>query len=384
MSNLNDSSDSSVDEGWISWFCSLDGNNFFCEVDRGYIEDAFNLFGLKAYFRHPEVFSRALDVILDKDTANDEEDEELSASTELLYGLIHARYIITAHGLETMALKYRNGEFGECPRHLCGGQVVLPMGLSTEPQRGSCRLFCPRCQDIYVSRDHRHIDGAFFGPTFPGMFYMTHESLVPTHHPLQYTPRVFGFKIHRSSRSRPDYVVSHNNGTRTKSLTQANVNEATSSHPSITSTMLTNVASSSGAGGLRSLPVSLAMSSANGKTFVTSRGDKGIMSSKQQQQQQQPSNTATSSSRLVTTTSSSSVTATIKPKINQEDNNNTSNKDSSLSMEKGDKTQTKNKISNEKRGIEEDQNQSEVKTPKSAEYDGNMKQIQKKMKMSDA
>ena len=53
-------------------------------------------------------------------------------------------------------------------------------------------------------------------------------------------------------------------------------------------------------------------------------------------------------------------------------------------MEKGDKTQTKNKISNEKRGIEEDQNQSEVKTPKSAEYDGNMKQIQKKMKMSDA
>lgn len=381
MSNLNDSSDSSVDEGWISWFCSLDGNNFFCEIDRGYIEDAFNLFGLKAYFRHPEVFSKALDVMLDKDTANDEEDDELSASTELLYGLIHARYIITAHGLETMALKYRNGEFGECPRHLCGGQGVLPMGLSNEPERGSCRLFCPRCQDIYVSRDHRHIDGAFFGPTFPGMFYMTHESLVPMHHPLQYTPRVFGFKIHRFSRSRPDsmgthfketnsnasssnHSHNHSNGSRTKALTQANVNEA-------------NASSSVGVGGgMKSNSASL--SNTNGKTFVVSRGDKGIVSSKQQQQQQsQTSNIATTSSRLAMTTSTSSTTTTMKAKINQEDSNITREAQDTLSMEKEVTATTiptiidnnKNKINNEKRVIEEDQ--SEVKT-------------QKKMKTSNA
>ena len=39
------------------------GHSHFCEVDRAYIEDAFNLFGLKEYV--PE-YTTALDLILDK------------------------------------------------------------------------------------------------------------------------------------------------------------------------------------------------------------------------------------------------------------------------------------------------------------------------------
>lgn len=125
MSRNSSETSSFIDESWIQWFCSLTGNHFFCEVDRSFIEDSFNLFGLKQYL--PRDYSRALDIILDKLGPNDAENEELSRSAALLYGLVHARYIITAHGLEAMRHKYVLRDFGECPRTLCRGQAVVPM-----------------------------------------------------------------------------------------------------------------------------------------------------------------------------------------------------------------------------------------------------------------
>ena len=40
-------SESSSDGGWISWFCDLEGHEFFVEVDNDYIRDSFYLYGLK-------------------------------------------------------------------------------------------------------------------------------------------------------------------------------------------------------------------------------------------------------------------------------------------------------------------------------------------------
>ena len=49
-----------------------------------------------------------------------------------LYGLIHARYIISPRGLTMMREKYVLGTFGSCQRILCDRQLVLPIGLSEE------------------------------------------------------------------------------------------------------------------------------------------------------------------------------------------------------------------------------------------------------------
>ena len=66
MSALDSSGTSSgaADEAWVSWYCGMSGNEVFCEADKAFIEDSFNLFGLKQFV--PKEFNRALSNILDR------------------------------------------------------------------------------------------------------------------------------------------------------------------------------------------------------------------------------------------------------------------------------------------------------------------------------
>lgn len=62
---MSSSDTSQGDDGsWIRWFCEIPGNECLCEVDRHFIEDSFNLFGLKAYL--VEDYALALSIILGK------------------------------------------------------------------------------------------------------------------------------------------------------------------------------------------------------------------------------------------------------------------------------------------------------------------------------
>lgn len=99
-----------------------------------------------------------------------------------------------------MLKKYKEGAFGRCPRVHCSGQAVLPVGQSDMPRLSTVKIFCPMCWDIYFprSRHHSTLDGAYWGTTFPHLFLHMYSNLVPVRNPDNYTPRIFGFKIHKS------------------------------------------------------------------------------------------------------------------------------------------------------------------------------------------
>jgi casein kinase II subunit beta len=123
----SDVSEDEDDISWIQWFCSLKGNEFFCEVDEDYIQDDFNLTGLASQVPYYEY---ALDTILDielsagvlaapplptrhtltarcppsaaDETLTEEQSDMIESASELLYGLIHARFILTSRGMAVM------------------------------------------------------------------------------------------------------------------------------------------------------------------------------------------------------------------------------------------------------------------------------------------
>lgn len=196
-------SPSDEDGSWITWFCALRGNEFFCEVDEDYIQDDFNLTGLNLLVPYYEY---ALDMVLDvempmEDSLTEEQQEIVESAAEMLYGLIHARYIVTNRGMHAMYEKYRTASFGRCPHVFCQGQPVLPVGLSDLPRNYTVNVFCPRCHGLFFPKSTRqaNIDGAYFGTTFPHLYLMTHPDMVPAKPTQNYIPRVYGFRIHTSS-----------------------------------------------------------------------------------------------------------------------------------------------------------------------------------------
>jgi hypothetical protein len=66
-------------------------------------------------------YEYALDMILDNEPPadvmlTDQQHEMLENAAEMLYGLIHARYLVTQRGLNAMLEKFKNCDFGRCPR----------------------------------------------------------------------------------------------------------------------------------------------------------------------------------------------------------------------------------------------------------------------------
>jgi casein kinase II subunit beta len=201
------------------------GNEYFCDIDEDYLTDRFNLTGLNTEVQYYQYALELVTDVLDIE-CDDEMREQIEKSARHLYGLVHARFIVTTRGLQKMVSrassirhagaagnanlvrvcvlqveKYKKGEFGKCPRVMCAGQPLLPTGQHDLPLHGFVKLYCPRCEDLYNPKSSRHaaIDGAYFGTSFHSILFQVYPNLMPAKSLRRYEPRVFGFKVHAAA-----------------------------------------------------------------------------------------------------------------------------------------------------------------------------------------
>ncbi|KAJ5489338.1 Casein kinase II subunit beta-2 [Penicillium diatomitis] len=200
MEDFNSETDSDYTSYWRDWFVSSRGNEYFCEIDEDYLTDRFNLTGLNtevSYYQH------ALDLVTDVFDLEAEDDlrEQIEKSARHLYGLVHARYIVTTRGLAKMLDKYKKCDFGKCPRVLCDGHPLLPMGQHDLPNMSTVKLYCPKCEDIYNPKSSRHasIDGAYFGTSFHSILFQVYPALLPEKSLRRYEPKIYGFRVHAAA-----------------------------------------------------------------------------------------------------------------------------------------------------------------------------------------
>ncbi|KAI5957476.1 CKB1 [Candida theae] len=261
---------SDIEDDYISWiqqFCEVFGHDYFVQVSQDFIEDDFNLTGLSSqvpFYREAlyTILDYQVETAEDHTNTNNNNTSSISTSTnninnnsnsntsrganntgtgnnnnsnnsnkkssnnapelpnkallahsaELLYGLIHARYIVSKPGLTAMASKFEKNDFGSCPRYFCDGMHLIPVGSTDVPGQETVRLYCPCCNDIYIPSSSRYlnIDGAYFGTTFPGLLVKMFPEIenqcrirINKFSANEFGLKLFGFKINELSSTGP-------------------------------------------------------------------------------------------------------------------------------------------------------------------------------------
>lgn len=100
-------------------------------------------------------------------------------------------------GLAVVYNRYQRMAYGYCMRAFCDKQPVIPIGMSDVLRKGRVKIYCPKCEEVYVPSPQRfNMDGAFFGPSLPHIFLKEYRSQIVLPPVLSYyEPQVRGFKI---------------------------------------------------------------------------------------------------------------------------------------------------------------------------------------------
>jgi hypothetical protein len=134
MDDFNSETDSDYTSYWRDWFISSRGNE--------YLTDRFNLTGLNTEVQY---YQYALDLVTDVFDFDCDDDmrEQIEKSARHLYGLVHARYVVTTRGLAKMVCRVHRPFPRPQNRRGCVHKLTPPSSRSSKsPTSASAPASC--------------------------------------------------------------------------------------------------------------------------------------------------------------------------------------------------------------------------------------------------
>lgn len=176
------------EESFYDVFFDHETTKSLVRVPVSYMKDPFNMFQLPRYVSN---YDEALESLISGQLS-----PLFFGSCVHLYALVHQRYILTEEGLNLMHELYQAHAFGVCPRSNCGA-AAIPTSLTNTYDDGSVLLYCPCCKQLFKpsSEDElSHLDGAFIGTNFAGVFCAAYPNVVKPG-PVKLEKKAYGFRI---------------------------------------------------------------------------------------------------------------------------------------------------------------------------------------------
>lgn len=102
----------------------------------------------------------------------------------------------TLSGLALVYGKFLQGAYGYCPRAFCDKQRVVPNGLSDVLRQNRVKVYCHKCEEMYIPQGTNRLDGAYFGSSLAHLFFQTYAKVIVLPPKVYfYEPHLFGFHI---------------------------------------------------------------------------------------------------------------------------------------------------------------------------------------------
>lgn len=214
---------------WVINFLQARPKDALLAVPRDFLGDGFNLVHLPPIVERLggshdstsfSLYKAALRLILSNDESMlQNTPPSVQRAAESLYTLVHARYITSPRGLDTVRrlLTQNKDVFGKCPQPSCRGMPLLPHGETSdyghrhnqnqhEHASTNAQRYCCCCGNVWEHWDSK-VDGSAWGPSFCHLYLLTYgkeafrgrlaHSALPDNPST--VPTIFGFQVHTAA-----------------------------------------------------------------------------------------------------------------------------------------------------------------------------------------